>query len=291
MCQALDARSLSKTEFNSHLRYTPFLDNIWVKPQEANLESLKVPLREILEHHRNAIPHYRRGEKVTLENISWFSHSIACLYSDIALLLHECLGHEFLDKNENSKDFWNTITSEINEVCQDYALLFHVFLDWKHGPKPQQETKVDWHIRPPCGLRYKTEFKELFEEERDKRFNKKAFDKDSKHSKRNISSHAKKNDETRKGRRQSSYCDKRETNKHQVSEAQLKVAHDECLKAIETMKKNKRIPEIPLSAQNSFIRRKQHSLITEAGFYTDSRGEGIHRHVCILRKAVERESS
>jgi hypothetical protein len=44
-----------------------------------------------------------RNNTVNLETIAWFAHSIACLYSDINILLQEILGYELPEKNEKSK--------------------------------------------------------------------------------------------------------------------------------------------------------------------------------------------
>ncbi len=54
--------------------------------------------------------------------------------------------------------------------------------------------------------------------------------------------------------------------------------------AVKKMQKNKNLNEMPLAPQNSFLRRQQHVVISEGGFETESRGEGMDRHVCIIRK-------
>jgi hypothetical protein len=58
---------------------------------------------------------------------------------------------------------------------------------------------------------------------------------------------------------------------------------EEARLAIEKLQKNPGINQIPLDPANSFIRRQQHSLIVEAGFETESRGEGRDRCVHVLR--------
>ena len=70
----------------------------------------------------------------------------------------------------------------------------------------------------------------------------------------------------------------------QKQQQHLEEALEEARTAIQKMIKNKNIPELSLAPQNSFIRRHQHSLITESGFETESLGESRSRHVCIKRK-------
>ncbi len=282
MRQALQARLNSSLEFNSHLKYTPFLDNTWEKPKEANLESLTKELKAIVEHHWNAIPQYKRSESVNLENIAWFAHSIACLYADTTQLARETMGLEFLENKEASQEFWNTLFKVIKDVFQDYSVLFTAYVEWKNSSEASKTTeKTDWTIRPPCGILYRTEFKALFDEIRRNKFGKKPFGKDS---------HKKdaRNDKDKKSKEGSehkpkSYPKRERAPVRESNEFELNAAKAECTKALETIKKNSKIPEIPLSAQNSFIRREQHTLINEAGFQSESRGEADKKHVCIVR--------
>lgn len=85
--QAYEARMQSDGSFNSHLKYEPFLEKTWSLPKNPDINSLKKTLAEIIEHHFSKLPNYRREEAVNLENISWFSHSIAALFADIEYLL------------------------------------------------------------------------------------------------------------------------------------------------------------------------------------------------------------
>jgi predicted RNA-binding protein Jag len=57
----------------------------------------------------------------------------------------------------------------------------------------------------------------------------------------------------------------------------------ETRKAIARLKEDSGLQEVLLKPQNSFIRREQHVVISDAGFGTESRGEGKERAVCIIR--------
>lgn len=284
--QAFDARTRPHGAFNSHLKYTPFLENTWEKPSESSISTLGQPLNEILKHHWNAIPQYQRREKVNLENIAWFAHSIATLFADIEHLLKSVLGHGLPQKNAESTELWALITTSVQNVFHEYAELFNAYADWKFNPPIEKKETIDWNVRPPCGLLYKTEFKALFDEIRNARFGNKfskpqgrrSTDPKAQAAKPLSTDHPPYQDKRRER-------DKPERKHLQIDQtALLQPALEECKKAIETLKNNDNIHEISLSPQNSFVRRHQHTTITDAGFDTDSRGEGAYRHVCIIRK-------
>jgi hypothetical protein len=67
------------------------------------------------------------------------------------------------------------------------------------------------------------------------------------------------------------------------SEADVEAGIQEARAAIEKLRQDSNLSSIPLMPSNSFIRRQQHSLIVEAGFDTESRGEGKERCVHVLR--------
>ncbi|MBX9704467.1 MAG: hypothetical protein K2X39_09975, partial [Silvanigrellaceae bacterium] len=70
----------------------------------------------------------------------------------------------------------------------------------------------------------------------------------------------------------------------QSTREQVDAALLEAKKAMETLSKDKKLHEISLVSQNSFIRREQHAYINDAGFPTESRGEQKERHVVVLNK-------
>lgn len=309
--QAFDARSKKHGIFESHLKYTPFLDNTWQKPDSADISSLKTPLSEILKHHWVAIPHYQRHEPVTLENISWFALSMATLLADIDYLCKESLGYGLpskQDQTDDTKALWALVTNSVHEVFKDYASLFDIYTEWKFNPHIEKKEPVDWNVRPPCGVLYKTEFKALFDEIRNARFG------NRNQSKNQHTQHKDKagrnNDHSEQNRQKTDDSNHRSTEKPQRQHkprqhddaarddrrsrrpkklfedggAALKAALEDCKKALETMKENSNLHELALPPQNSFIRRHQHTFVTDAGFDSDSRGEGDQRHVCIIKK-------
>jgi hypothetical protein len=91
--QAYEARIQNDGSFNSHLKYEPFLEKTWLLPQNYDLNSFKKTLGEIIEHHFEKLPNYKRDETVNIENIAWFSHSIAALFADIEFLVMAYTGH------------------------------------------------------------------------------------------------------------------------------------------------------------------------------------------------------
>ena len=93
--QAYQARIQHNGSFNSHLKYEPFLEKTWALPKNPDINSLKKTLSEIVEHHYTNLPNYRREESVNIENISWFSHSMAALFADAEYLFMAYTGHGF----------------------------------------------------------------------------------------------------------------------------------------------------------------------------------------------------
>ncbi|WP_186647411.1 R3H domain-containing nucleic acid-binding protein [Fluviispira vulneris] len=384
--QAFEARSKANGEFNSHLRFEPFLLGSWAQPESFDLSTFKSLLNEIIAHHIKVLPHFNRNETVNLENIAWFSHSIAALFADIEFLLVSYTGHGFpllptpvLPKVTSSKniiaalakfkdyisaptaesrepfslfpllsetdeklddnyvqEIWSLITSFAKKYLGSYFELFSSYALWKYTTKEQVIEAIDWNVRPPCGISYRKQFKELFDREREERNSRrnernsqKRGDKDKPHFKKDErkSQHTPKQERVEKSEKpqisaeattlpveKSSFVIEnvaqsaekpRSEGKMQTRNAVAKFQNSfqgqsnsvdprnqqnmeeallEANKAVQKMLKNKSIPELSLNPQNSFVRRQQHVVISEAGFDTESRGDARSRHVCIKRK-------
>ena len=408
--QAFEARSKADGEFNSHLRYEPFLTKSWIPPKNLDFSTFKTHLLEIISHHFNVLPNFHRNETVDIENISWFSHSIATLFADLDYLLVSYIGNKLpnlpgnmipravtskniiiaiqkysnylSNKTEENKDetfslfpllsetneildqqytqeIWSLISSFAKKTFGSYFELIQSYILWKYTTKEMQQEPIDWNVRPPCGAAYHKQFKELFDREREERFakrnernSKNRSDKDKRDNKfedkkslqhtpsklvhkekhrndeptqlvhkekhrndeptqlvhkekhRNdeptqlVHKEKHRNDEPtqlvhkEKHRKEESnhLAKSNEFQQNSISLEQKQQQHledalEEARQAIQKMVKNKNLPEFNLTPQNSFIRRHQHSLITESGFETESLGESRSRHVCIKRKA------
>ncbi|APJ04487.1 R3H domain-containing nucleic acid-binding protein [Silvanigrella aquatica] len=359
--QAFEARSKANGDFNSHLRYEPFLTKTWILPKTLDFNSFKSLLLEIISHHFKVLPNFQRNEAVDIENISWFSHSIATLFADLDYLLLSFTGNKLPSLPGNSipkavsskniilaiqkysdylnnkseenmnepfsllplksetnesldhtyvQEVWSLIASFTKKTFGSYFELVQAYVLWKYSTKETQEEVIDWNVRPPCGAAYHKQFKEMFDREREERF--------AKRNERNKKNHSdnQKNDfkSGDKKHSQPKYKHKSEENiapihkeKHhkdenkpapksshftqnissidQKQQQNIEEALDEARKAIQKLMKNNNANEIHLAPQNSFVRREQHSLITEAGFDTESLGEAKSRHVCVKRKA------
>lgn len=81
--QAAEARGRPDGQFQSHLRFVPFLEKTWSLPTEPHIANFKSNLLAIIEHHAQVSPQYKRQEELTIETISWFAHSVATLFADI----------------------------------------------------------------------------------------------------------------------------------------------------------------------------------------------------------------
>jgi R3H domain len=394
--QAYVARSKANGEFNSHLRYEPFLTKSWVAPKTLDFSTFKTHLLEIISHHFNVLPNFHRNEAVDIENISWFSHSIATFFADLDYLLVSFVGSKlpnlpgnlipraatsknivtaiqkysnYLNNNteENKEEpfslfplqseanelldqlyiqeIWSLIASFTKKTFGSYFELIQSYILWKYTTKETQQETIDWNIRPPCGAAYHKQFKELFDREREERFakrnernNKSRSDRDKRdnkfedkkplqhtpsklvHKEKNrndeptqlVHKEKNRNDEpTQLVHKEKNRNDeptqlvhkeknRKEDSNHlpksngfqqssissdQKQQQQLEDALEEARQAIQKMVKNKNLLELNLAPQNSFIRRHQHSLITESGLETESLGESRSRHVCIKRKA------
>lgn len=377
--QAYEARLQHDGNFKSHLRYEPFLEKSWSLPKSPDVNSFKKSLEEIIQHHYATLPNYRREESVNIENISWFSHSMAALFADIEYLLTAYTGHGFpmlsdariprsntsksiiaaikkyadfknnetngekfslfpLHNEENSTidetythEVWSLIFYFIKKSFGVYTELIGLYALWKYVTKLDSSEVVDWNVRPPCGELYRKQFKHLFEKDYQKSSFKKNGSESNHFKKHEPESNGELNETNRNHknqsekvstespqvkaerpeRREGGHLDrkerftrrddernerkerfthreggqsrfKKENNRNQ--EAVIEKALEEVNLAIKKLQKNSDLQEIELAPQNSFIRRQQHVVISEAGFETESRGEGDARCVCIKRK-------
>lgn len=344
--QAYEARSKTSGDFESHLRFEPFLEKKWSRPIEASVQELKKSLYKIAEHHFSILPQYKKNELVDLENISWFAHSIAALCADIQELLKHYVGcglvniqtvsredngiahhykvtqtkhislaidkfSSYLSTDQNDKfelfplkeiaqeefdvsqkyfsEIWSLILFIVTKIFGTYGELFVSYVQWKYLQVQAQEEAVDWNVRPPCGAAYRKQFRELFMEMRNAPEGKKDFGKDKHNHKskdERSSAFAKSGGSVpyaRKFPNTSSASNSSTPNEPQESRLEV-AAVAETRAAIETLKKNPLLDDITLSPQNSFLRRKQHEVIADSGFLTESRGDGEERCVCIVRK-------
>ncbi|WGL60725.1 R3H domain-containing nucleic acid-binding protein [Pigmentibacter sp. JX0631] len=382
--QAFEARLKNNGDFNSHLRFDPFLTKSWTAPKNPDFNTFKNLLNEIISHHFHILPNFHRNENVDIENISWFSHSVATLFADLNYLILQFTGQtlpnfsgqsipkavssknialamakysQFLaleqseepyslfplvnENNENvdqlyTQEVWSLISSFSKKTFGNYFPLLQAYILWKYTKKEYIPEVIDWNVRPPCGAAYELQFKELFEREHEERKARRIERQKAKHEKDN-SSDRKKHSREPSQQEKSHFSEK--TNQHEQQQSRPKSfepkqkfelknfqeakenrqqfdksskenkhssfnggfknsfqtdskqninlddALAEAKQAIQNLIKNKNINEVSLAPQNSFVRREQHSLITEAGFETESRGEAKNRHVCIKRKS------
>ncbi len=383
--QAYEARIQNDGSFKSHLKYEPFLEKTWKLPELPDIHSFKKSLSEIIEHHYKNLPNYRKKESVNLENISWFSHSLAALFADMEFLIHAytgmgfpilpesrinrsnsskaiaCAIKKYVDfKNSNpseeekfsllpledenqealdaqyTQEMWSLVTYYAKRFFGEYLDLVTMYIFWKYVAKEQNTEVVDWNVRPPCGELYVKQFKHLFERDYKKNGNSKfngngkgnsgKFNgngngngkfKSSENSAENpavetienqilessqpntqvemekVTKPSPKFSNQDKGNRRNDRNDfnnrkdrPRRTDKEsfQNQDELAEKALKEVEVALKKLQKNVELTEIELAPQNSFLRRQQHMLISEAGFDTESRGEGDGRCVCIKRK-------
>ena len=376
--QAFEARSKANGEFNSHLRYEPFLTKTWTPPKSLEFNAFKTQLMDIISHHFRVLPNFQRNESVDIENISWFSHSIATLFADLDYIVLCFTGNKLpnlpgnaIPKASSSKnivtaiqkysqyltnktdenkeeifslfpllseseepldklyiqEIWSLIASFAKKIFGSYFELIQSYVIWKYTTKETQQEAIDWNVRPPCGAAYQKQFKELFDREREERFakrnernSKNRSDKDKRENKpddRKPSQqthtklvHKEKQKEesfvplvhkekhkseipvplVHKEKNRGEHKEDNKSHFKNGASAELKQqqnleeALEEARLAIQMMTKNKNLGEFNLAPQNSFIRRHQHSLVTEHGFETESLGEARNRHVSIKRK-------
>lgn len=382
--QAFEARLKANGDFNSHLRYEPFLTNTWTAPKNPEFNSFKSLLAEIINHHFQILPNFHRNENVNIENIAWFSHSVATLFADLNFLIMQFTGaslpefsgntlpravsskniivalqkhSEYLAQaekeaafslfpllNENletvdhlyTQEIWSLIGSFAKKTFGNYFPLLQSYILWKYTTKETTPETVDWNVRPPCGAIYEQQFKELFEKEREERFAKRQEkqkarqDKGGFNDRKNAAYSAQTSDTkphfkpktahentvtrtqqatttkhsnegpSKEYKEQKNFQERlpketkvaqftlgfkpKEQQQDPKQQQNLEDALTEAKLAIQKMLKNKNLSEFSLAPQNSFIRRQQHSLITESGFETESLGEAKDRHVCIKRK-------
>ena len=373
--QTYEARMKPNGDFNSHLQFEPFLEKTWTLPVNSNIHTLKKTMSEICEHHVQVLPQYRREESVNLENVAWFSHSIAVLFADLERVLMAYTGQGFpllreskiprtnsskniaaaiakfadykiqesqespfslfplLNENtENLDDFyteeiWSLAFYFIKKFFQNYSNLMTLYATWKYVKKTESTHVVDWNVRPPCGDTYRTQFKHLFEKDYSKGRNSGKNGNNAYNGKNNTSSEQKFEDKSQapssfkprstdenggsqfkprssdeqtpskfkprssddkenfRGKDKKFSSRPRENREERGDQTEIiEKAVKEAILAVKKMQNNLELTEFSLNPQNSFIRRQQHVVISEAGFETESRGEQEERCVCIVRK-------
>lgn len=389
------ARRKKDGTFSSHLRYEPFLFGAFKPNRRKGMKGFLGDLADILAHHAQAIPHYRRGDQVTIDTLAWFTQSMTTILFDIEALLHDYCGINLpewpaalsavaddlpqLDslmkeyasyqatlrkakkeeeapafdspiktpeqRAELAKEIWHLVATELKKTFGPYADLMVAFAAWKHTPKAAPE-KIDWRVRPPVGdafERYQRELNPLpprggrrerggndrgdrhggdrpdrREGNGEDRPRRSFRDQDGESSPRREESREKPARDDRGGRPQhgredrggrgprderpnrdrrerGEFRDRHDRRPHHENgprksdpeelEGALQAARD----AVEILQRNPEIMEVPLKPVNSFLRRQQHMIIIEAGFGTESRGEGAGRCVFVQREASETE--
>lgn len=254
------------------------------------------------------IPHATTSKNIALaiKKYSDFKHKEAEeKYSLFPLLddQEQCVDDLYI------QELWSLIAFFAKKFFGSYSSLITSYIEWKYVDKSVEKEVIDWNVRPPCGAAYRKEFKELFEEERNNRRFGSANRKDQgrkdhdrpvpeiKQEDINKASHAESKGSDRKWKspsykerdgqrpKQAFNRFKKDFDENQINQNQnMDKALEEARLAMEKMKKDKDIPEISLTPQNSFVRREQHMVISQAGFGTESRGDDKTRCVCITRK-------
>lgn len=385
------ARRRKNGEFTSHIRYEPFLMGTYKPPRKPTLKTFETEFNQIIDHHLTIIPQYRRGERINLETISWFSLSITSVLFDIETLIREYMGCSFPDtppsdtkpdpdlplmtraidaltehleicrkltKDEPIPAFtspfpkdempmlhaelWDFIRTMLRARLGVYAEPILTFVDWKITPKADTRIdirKIDWRVRPPVGDLFERYQRSLEPNLRGRRGDGPRGGGSG--PKREGGSHSgpnrgSRNESERGGRsaspdrgprperpaaqQQPETPHKAETtvktetsakterphtltterprsaaprgprpdnraDARRSSQTDLDLALAAARDAIDQLRNNPQLPEIPLAPVNSFLRRQQHVVIIEAGFETESRGEGPGRCVFVKRTA------
>ena len=92
-CHSADtARHKRDGSFNSHLRFDPFLMNSFRLPSNPGVKQLAGLARDILKHHFQVSPQFRRNEDIDLETISYFTMAITTIFADLETLFKNFTG-------------------------------------------------------------------------------------------------------------------------------------------------------------------------------------------------------
>ncbi len=410
--QSDEARRKKDGDFQSHLRYEPFLFKTYRAPQARTLEAFANDLHAILQHHWAANPQFRRGETIDMETLAYFSQAVPTVFADIEDLVRLFFGRplpqlvrlddpaaisddfpalekaieRFQKYNETlteesaayqpseglddaaaelcnfSTELWYVVVELSREIFGDYTGALLGFVNWKFAPKEVAEA-IDWRVTPPVGAAYikwrksldpdfgkpphlrrgnRDDKREGRGEKREGRDEAESPGVSAKQRPRvdagveisleapkpqrehvaapehaapsegaakpdhTAKDHAHKRPERERGAKRperehgsrqfsgEKKFDKRDAGDRggrrfrdeaprQSSEEQVEVGLAEARSAMEALKADISIAEIPLAPANSFIRRAQHALIVEMGFNTESRGEGRERCVHVMR--------
>ncbi len=364
--ESFDARYKDQQKFDSHLRYESFLNPEKNQSEiKKDIQFFKKEMKEIVEHHKNILPQYRKQENINLETISWFTLSVSTFVADMQQLYYSLFQnslpllsvHEFprknsshtlalaLQKMQNPQDenfqlfplmdaenndvtnefieeFWSFVWYLIRQSFGKYAVLFQDYLLWKYVEnKTKDGEETDWNIHPPCGEIYRKTFKQLFDykdrpdfRNKNRGSEKPSFKNNSNDDNRSAQNNV--NDENQSPQNNSSeetqprfgahkektfvsrkdieknngrfvkdnFRDKRQFREKTTDSKQLDLALQEVHEGIEKLKSQSDLKSYGLKPQNSFVRRQQHVVITDAGYQTESVGDGDERYVSILNK-------
>ncbi len=183
-------RKKGKQFFDSHIQFEPFLLGQGLEIKDSDQFSQKI--LEIAQHHFQSLPHLKKGEEVTLENISYFSMSVATFFHDIEKIFllatdknlpavppfkeSESLKssskslklgknwEEFFHKKEAKdqeliidpdmiENFWETLRQILRIVFGPYEALYWSYIQWTLIAQKGTKPK-DFRIFPPVGEDY-----------------------------------------------------------------------------------------------------------------------------------------
>ena len=176
------------------------------------------------------------------------------------------------EQSEDEKALWNSMEGALKECFEHYGHYVLSYLEWIY--KKAKPVQYDLASLPPVG-RYTVMLQKAarMKNQRDEVANR------PNEGRRDFKS----NEGADRGAPKAGFKDKKQGSKGSSSEKEEE-ALAEAKAAIAKFESDSELAELRLKPRNSYLRRLQHQLIVDAGFESESVGEGSDRGVQIKRK-------
>ena len=255
-----------------YLESLDFLEEGASRPVSETIESSELCdlIPKLFEWYQSHHPSLAANAPLDYEVYGSISKDIALLVQDLELLLKIKLKNPLQPRHSEcseSSTIWTTTEEQLKKHFPNYSEYFISYFEWIY--KRSKTEELDLSSVPPVG-RYAMLIQRSLRN-------------------KNQSSRASHNGQSKdqlgtRGQKRNFLTDKKDLkNFKKDKDDSEKEAVKEAKEGIEHLEKNPKLDHVDLAARNSFIRRLQHQYIVDAGFKSESAGEGSERRVRIKR--------
>ncbi len=275
-----------------------------LSPDETDVEQLRDVIQDLLSWYAAQFPQLKSLNVINFGRLAEVVEPVAKLSIDVRAIAEKLTGLEFHigASNENASDIrhqriWDALQEFISQIFRQHQGLYLKYLQWCY--EASKDEVYELGSRPPVG-RFAPPMRSRFGGDRDRggggdrgpRQQSSHHDRPQRGGRgdgdRGRDRHQGRRDQG--GPRRGHGGGGRDRDGHRGNNNNgTEVALAEVMDAVQRMREDTSLSEIPLKPANSFNRRLQHEQIKSSGFFSSSAGEGPSRAVVISR--AEREST